>query len=219
MQAILYIEVLMGVLLGTGICARIGLDAFAMVLIPVPVALYWATGAPGRSLIVVACAILGAWIGAGTLADAAIYNLAAAVGVLLGWGMKRRWTFGWCVTMATAVVFTAVALNLWVNWDTSISDLNQKFDTLEALAENSSNNQNSELTEVFAEARRLVLKNWNYIAFSAYFQSTLFGVTLFVAFLAKMLRLMGAHAGPPPTSRRTRPPATGGCRCRSSCTW
>jgi uncharacterized protein YybS (DUF2232 family) len=206
MRAVLYIEVLLGTLLGTGICARFGLDPIAMALIPVPVALYWATGSPGRSLAVVACAVLGAWAGAGALAAAAIYNLAAVAGVLLGWAMKRRWTFGWCVTLATTAVYAIVVLALWVNWDTSIIHLNHVVDTLTVQMEKSAVQDNREMTQVYIETMHFVQENWTYLVLGLIFNFMLLGVVLLVASLALMLRLLGADEGPSTGFRAMRAP-------------
>jgi hypothetical protein len=98
-----------------------------IVLFPVPVALYEARRHHGLALGLVACAFLAtaasfvAWDGVAALRDglhAGLYEGSqAAVGLLLGLGLRRRWHYGQAVAAVLTAAFAIYLANVLLTWE------------------------------------------------------------------------------------------------------
>lgn len=101
--------------MGVGpIVAVIGLIVF-----PIAVAVQRAGGSRARALALVAGITAAAWLGAQNVVGAGFYGLAALLGLLLGHGIERGWSYGRCVAAVTAGAYLFVAGAVIVTWDES----------------------------------------------------------------------------------------------------
>ncbi len=114
-------------LIAVAFTAVLGSNVVAIVLFPVPVALYEARRERGAALGLVACAVLATvasfvvWDGLTAFGDglyAGLYDgLQAAAGLLLGMGLRQRWYYGQVVVAVAAAMFAVYLANVLMVWD------------------------------------------------------------------------------------------------------
>lgn len=185
--------------------ASAGLSRAGVLLFPVPVALCWARGHGGRSMVLLGCAALVGLMAPGSWLAALAHMLVALSGVVLGEAFRRRWAFGRCVAVLTAAVFALAALDVALNWEetrhTATIFINARIADLEAQAEAAGGEAN--------EAAVALLKwfdvHWPYLNLGGVFGGVWLSATVLVALLGGYLRRTGGPA-PNGSFAEMRPP-------------
>lgn len=112
-----YMLIAAALFLGCSAASFVGLNELGIALFPIPVAVYLARKRVHFALGLVACAMLSAALSGGTVSGWLFYGLVAAVGIPLGLGIARHWTYGWTVTAAAAIACLATIGHIVVNWE------------------------------------------------------------------------------------------------------
>ena len=101
----------------------IGLSPASSVLgplvLPIAVAIQRVSRGQGRALTLVAVITGCAFAGAGNVVSAGYFGLAALLGVLLGHGIERQWSYGRCVAVFACGAYLFVAGAVLATWDES----------------------------------------------------------------------------------------------------
>lgn len=92
---------------------------FGLIVLPVAVAVQRVAGGRARAFVFVAGITVAAAFGSRNMVSAGFYGLAALLGVMLGHGIEREWTFGRCVAAVTAGAYLFVAGAVFATWDES----------------------------------------------------------------------------------------------------
>lgn len=90
-----------------------------LIVLPVAVAVQRIAGSRARALTLVAGITVAAWLGAQNVVSAGYYGLAALLGLLLGHGIERGWSFGRCVAAVTAGAYLFLVGAVIATWDES----------------------------------------------------------------------------------------------------
>ena len=96
--------------------SRLHLNYVGIALFPVPVAVYLVRRRVNQALGLVACAAVAGWWSVGTFQAVVTYALLASVGVLLGLGLVRRWTYGRTLTASATLVCAVVVGGVLASW-------------------------------------------------------------------------------------------------------
>jgi uncharacterized protein YybS (DUF2232 family) len=171
-----------------------GMPGMAMALFPLPVAVYWARGLQRQSGILLVCAGLSVLLATGSAVLAVMFMVVAGTGVLAGEMAVRRWSFGQCVALLTAVVFGFLAVSQLANW-AAVREEGIVF----VLARLEGNPAAGEVGP-WMEA------HYDDMFFGTLFGSVLAGMTLFVAFFRRWLELKQVPAGLRGSFAAMRPP-------------
>ncbi len=203
----------------------IGLAPLAAALFPLPVALFWARGARGRALGLMACAaavgILGgilaalwdSWTGQAAPATdhlrhgvflVAEYGLAAGIGTVMGTVLARRWPLGRCVAAVTAVVYLLVAGQMLFHWREYRENVTVFMNA--RIAEVEEAEETGPFEEASIGAMRWVDTHWEYLSLGTTFGSVLLLVTAAMSVLAGWLRRSGGVYAVRGSFRDFRPP-------------
>lgn len=173
--------------------AATGLHPLAMVLFPIPVALYEALGMRGRSRVLVACAMTAALWTTLAVPVMALYGLAAGLGLFIGSACRRHWSFGRCVTAVTLASFPLMAAGIVANWKETRHEftiwISARIADLQAA---SKANGENELQSVYIEMCRWLDLNWPYVVLGVVFGCMLLGALVTVAVVTGRLRRLGA---------------------------
>ncbi len=174
-------------------CAASGLHPLAMVLFPVPVALYEALGLHRRSRGLVACAALAAAWTTLSAPVAVVYGLTAAVGLVIGVASRRRWSFGQCVAVVTVLAFPLMAAGMLSHWEEARHEatiwLNARIAELPAAAGAGEN-----VTQAAAvEMLKWLDVNWPYLSLGMVFGTMFLGAVTAVALVTGRLHRLGAE--------------------------
>jgi len=105
--------------LGCVATAAVNRSSLGLALFPVPVAVYLVRERLDRSLGLLMCAAFAGLATVGTLWAALYYALLAAIGLPLGIGIRRRWSYGWVATFVVGVAFALMLgsiLRAWPEW-------------------------------------------------------------------------------------------------------
>jgi len=108
-----------GLFLACVTASRLNLPHLGIALFPIPIAVYLVRRHVNQALGLVACAALAGWWSVGAFQAALTYGLLASVGLLLGVGLARRWTYGWTLAGAMGLVCGVMiggALAAWDAW-------------------------------------------------------------------------------------------------------
>lgn len=201
--------------------ALLGPNVVAIVLFPVPVALYEARRQRGPALGLVACAALAtvvsfvAWGGAPTFGDglyAGLYDgLQAAVGLLLGLGLRRRWHHGQVVAAVAIAAFAIYLANVLLAWDAwrANTTVDIKAATEEVQASLQAQAREAEVTGPVpgVAAMEWLRENWLAIVFGAYFACLFLPVAcVAVSVTTRLLRRWFGEPGVRGSFAAMRPP-------------
>ena len=182
----------------------------AATLFPLPVAAHWLRGYRDRGAGLVLCAALaGLWRhwheGLSALAVALAFAAFAAVGCVLGESIRRRWSFGSCVTATVTSAYGVSALWAMWCWDRFHAWwtiwFNARAAELEQLAVDSTTGQEAAL----AEAMQFLDLNWPHLGLGVLFAGLLAPAAIAVAVFARTRELRG-EAAPKDRFRDMRPP-------------
>jgi hypothetical protein len=180
----------------SGGCAASGLHLPAMMLFPVPVALYWVSGQYRRALALAGAAALAGLLGAFSVLAAVFYVLSAELGVLMGVVLSRRWPLGRSVAMVTAAVYLFAAGSLLVNWQANREwwtiNSNARISEWQAAVESTPGAPESAMIEIV----RWYDVNWPYLVLGMLFGMILLGATVVMTWLTRFLRRRGLPASP-----------------------
>jgi hypothetical protein len=189
----------------TGGCAASGLHLPAMMLYPVPVALYWVSGQYRRALALVGAAGLAGLLGAVSLVVAVFYVLAAELGVLMGIALTRRWALGQSIVVVTAAIYLFTAGNLVVNWRANREwwtiNSNARIAEWQSAVESTPGAPETAMIEIV----RWYDVNWPYLVLGMLFGLVLLGSTAVMTWLTHFLRRRG-YAVAPDRFRNVRAP-------------
>jgi hypothetical protein len=173
--------------------AAVGLHPLAMAMFPVPIALYWAVGMPGRSLGLVAGAGVAAGFATGSPALVGLYVAIADLGVLIGVACTRRWSYGWTVAMVTVLGFSLMAVMITAGWEAWQKDativINARIADLE---KDTAPGTASDVVAAMVEVLRWVDLNWRFLSLGMLFASALLMVSVILSFIVARLRRVGA---------------------------
>lgn len=190
-----YVVTWAGVLLPAMLFGLLGFHELAIILFPLPVAIYWTQGQFWRSLGLVAGAGLCGLLSAGSPRAAGIYVLAAGIGTIMGIVVRRGWPFGWCVagtTTAGCAFFAAAigpnAAGAGEDWSVFLNSLANKYEQ--------ASGGSGAAAELYANWVRWFEAHLPYVGPGALFGMILLGATAGVALLARSLRLRGLSGGP-----------------------
>ena len=132
----------------------------AMALFPIPVALFWAAGQPGKSLGLVVCAALSALLATFSPTMAAAFVYIALLGLALGAGLTRGWPFGRCVALL-ALGFAMLAwLALFRHWPEAREAATISLNALVARVESYATAENQAVVDVAVEQLKRLDLNW-----------------------------------------------------------
>lgn len=129
-----FLHICAGLMVSCLLASWLGFHALAMVLFPIPVAIYWLSGQPRRSLVLILCAALAALLTLGSALAVGYYSIVAALGVLLGLGIARNWRYGWIVAAVTAAAYLLIAGRMLLLWDQTLAHTQAWFDAVLAQA-------------------------------------------------------------------------------------
>lgn len=104
---------------GAVVVTRLGMGSLAAALFPIPVAVELARLRAGRALGLVFCAVLAGWIGLHSALAAVCQGLIAAVGLVLGLGVVRGWTYSRTASLAALLMAASVLSGIvpvWTHW-------------------------------------------------------------------------------------------------------
>lgn len=176
-----------------------------MALFPVPAALFWVIGQPGRSLVLVGIAGLAALFSIGTPVGIAEYVLAAGIGVVMGVVVVRQWTFGRGVALVTAIVYTLIATSTLVLWESVRHQVNIVIHARIAFLQGRNSGSPAEMAMI--DMLEMVKAQLEHLLFGGLFAMVLIGVTAAMALLAWRMRVSGVRLGPAGFFRAMRTPA------------
>lgn len=188
-----------------------GLIIPAALLFPLPVGLHWARGQFRRALALMAVAAVAAYVPTASLAAAAVFVIVADLGMFLGAAAHRRWSFGWCVAVLTAVWFALGAGNVLLHWDTAVDTarifMNARVADLEeaARAQSAAGREVSENHNQVIEAMLWMREHLQALFLGAFFGMALFTATAMTWVYQQALAREGGYRIPGSFSRM-RPP-------------
>jgi len=190
-----YVITWAGVLLPALLFGALGYHELAMILFPLPVAIYWTQGQFWRSLGLIGGAAMCGQLTTGSPRAAAVYVLAAGIGSIMGIVVRRRWPFGWCVaatTVAGCAFFTAkIGPNAAAErqgWSVFLNGLAMQYEKAAG--------GSGAAAEMFADRVRWFEAHLPYVGPGTLFGMVLLGAAAGVALLARSLRARGLSGGP-----------------------
>ena len=174
-------------------------------VLPLPAALSFATGRHTRALVVVGGAMLVALV---SREPALVqFALLVALGLPLGFGLSRGWTYGRVVALVAVLAFAAMAVPALIAWDTWIAEAGQFHRHLVDLIESAGEQGVDDASErVIALSLWLFVDHWAYVGFGVLFGPVLMVVCGTVSLAAAALRLTRASAAPKGSFREMRTP-------------
>jgi uncharacterized protein YybS (DUF2232 family) len=165
-----------------------GRHDLAMGLFIAPIAYYWASGRSERSLLLALMSVVSSVVGMGHPFGAVLALLGIAAGVLLGEGFRRRWSFGWCTSALTALLFGVAALNMLLHWEQSREMATLSVSALIVQVEAYAAESGGDVPEAQIESLRQLGEFWPCVGMGIVFGCTLLSVTLLVAVVSALLR-------------------------------
>lgn len=180
--------VAIAILCVAGLFALNGMHFLAMVLFPLPVALYWVHRHPPAVAVLSGLALLVAWLGAASLAEVGAYFVMVMLGILLGTMALRGYAIGLKVSVATLVIFGLTVGSVALNWEESRHSadifLNARIADAQTMVEG--DNAAGEQAIVVFE---WIGENWNAVIFGFLFGLVLFLSTTLVVLFERAMRL------------------------------
>jgi hypothetical protein len=154
----------------------------AALLFPLPVGLCWARGQFVRALGLMVIAAVAALLPTGSPGWAAVYVIVADLGIFLGAAAQRRWPFGWCVAVLTAVWFALALGNVLLHWEVTIAGVQaawqQRIDIFEEMAKEQAE-AGKEISE--GSSQLITMSLWIREHLKALFLGGFFGACLLTA--------------------------------------
>lgn len=187
------------------IASLYGPNVLAAAVYVAPVAVCTARRQLRRALVLAGCAAAAGGVTLGP--EVALqYGVAAALGLPIGIGVARQWSYGRIVSVVVALAALVVAANILFQWEQWIEASARMIDLAAVRFENAGE-QAAEKEPVWDTALLETLKKqWPAIGLGAQFAFILIGVCLAVSLTAGWLRARFRVKGPRGTFRDMRPP-------------
>jgi len=154
----------------------------------------------------IAAAVFGVTIVRFSIVFAAYYAIVASLGICIGFGARRGWTYGKIVTVCTVLAFSlalGAALATWEDWSQEGQRIYEQWTAMIAA---SADNGSDTMADTREQLAWLLRDHWTDIGLGMTFASTLIMVCLAVSGSAKRLRGRYNTAGPVGSFRDMRTP-------------
>lgn len=200
-----YLLICAALFVGCVATSEIGLSALGMALFPIPVAVYLLRGRVDRSLGLVACAALGGFFAAGASAAPLYYGVMAAVGLPLGIGIYRRWTYGWIVTLVTGVACVLILCSILGAWPRWLAQNRAMLDALIAGWELQTEKTTDDRAALLVQNLTWIREHWPEIGLGLLFCQIVSGACIGLSATSAWIRRQYGMVGPRGRFRDMRP--------------
>lgn len=189
----------------------LGVHTTGMAFFPIPVALCIGWGWYGRAAVLLAVAV------AAPLTVPALWSLdgaqvalrcllVAGTGVPLGLGLRRRWAYGWILTVTAGYLAVLFGMVLAVHHDAWQAGAGQLLAALEESAAQRVQSAGPEATGRFQQGLVWIRQNWTSLGYGLVFVEVVLGAALFQWLAAWLIRSREGQAGPRNPFRSMRVP-------------
>ncbi len=175
-----------------------GLFVLGVALFPIPIASRIVHREEGRAVGMLAAAALAVWLGGAAPTGVVLYTLLASVGVPLGLGVSRHWTYGRTVSLVAALVYAVLLTAFLLKWADWLTQSQYAWDLLRDQLKSASSEANSESAAAMIALTEWMKDHWAFVGLGLWLWPTLiascFGVSLVSARARRLLRLEGVRS-------------------------
>jgi hypothetical protein len=170
------------------VASKLGMTALGAALFPIPVFGCMMRRQVGRAMCLLACAALAMMLSGVGLIETFLCVTAAGMGVPLGLGVTRRWTYGQTVTAVACVLYFALATNFVFHWSDWVAQSRYGLDLLHTQWKTAQSGANGDSAAAMAEIVTWVKDKWENIGLGLWLWPVLVVTCMSVSYLSSQAR-------------------------------